>query len=216
MTTRAMIVVAAGSSTRFGGEKLMTELAGKPLIAHTISTVIATVHQCVLVGRHDMMEALESLAFDCDLVPGGPTRTASEMAGLAAVRRDADLIGIHDAARPGASPELVDALFHRAAAVGGAVPALAPSGFLIDRESREVLDGVVAVQTPQVFRADGLRDAYTRAAREGVTGHDTVDLVLRFSDTAITTVPGEPANLKVTYPTDIIRLEKALAGRTRT
>lgn len=211
-----MIVVAAGASTRFGGEKLMAELAGKPLITHTLSTVITTVDHCVLVCRPDMIRDLEALGFECDLVPGGQTRTASEMAGLAAVGPEAELIGIHDGARPGVTPGLIDELFRRAAAVGGAVPATAPVGFVVERESKEVLDGVVAVQTPQVFRADALRHAYDRASREGVTGHDTVELVRRFSDTSIATIPGEAANLKVTYPADLTLLEGVLRGRTRT
>ncbi|MDX1468502.1 MAG: 2-C-methyl-D-erythritol 4-phosphate cytidylyltransferase, partial [Acidimicrobiia bacterium] len=150
------------------------------------------------------------------LIPGGPTRTASEMAGLAAVGPDIELIGIHDGARPGTTPQLIEALFNRAAAVGGAVPALSPEGFAIERESKQVISDVVTVQTPQVFRAEVLRDAYACAAREGVSGQDTVELVLRFTDSRVTTVPGEETNMKITYPTDLTRVESALLDRADT
>lgn len=210
-----MIIVAAGVSTRFEGEKILAEVAGRPLIAHTISTVMATVDRCVVVCRHDRIRDIESLGFGCELVPGGDSRTASEMAGLAALDDQPDLIGIHDGARPAVTEELIDLLFHRAAAVGGAVPVVPPGALVIDRETHQPLPGVMAVQTPQVFGGGLLMDVYGRAARDAVTGHDTVELVTMFSDTQIASVAGEETNIKVTYPGDLKRVEFVLIDRVR-
>lgn len=216
MSTRAMIVVAAGQSSRFGAEKLLVEIAGRPLIGHTVDTVRDAVDTCVLVCRHDLIERLESLDLGVDIVPGGPTRTSSEMAGVAAIGSDPDLIGIHDGARPAVTRDLIDRLFDNAARVGGAVPVLEPSTMYLDKTTEQPLSGVVAVQTPQVFRGPELQTAYSSAARNGVTGHDTVEIMQRFSDVRIAAVPGDPGNIKVTYPEDVDRVTKTLADRPRT
>jgi UDPglucose 6-dehydrogenase len=80
-----MIVVGGGSSTRFGEDKLMVEVAGRPLVAHTVEAVAFTAQITVLVCRPDQQAALESLGLEVIIVPGGATRTTSEMAGLAAL-----------------------------------------------------------------------------------------------------------------------------------
>lgn len=216
MSTRAMIVVAAGQSSRFGAEKLLIEIAGRPIIGHTVEAVRDAVDTCVLVCRHDLIGHLESLELGVDIVPGGPTRTSSEMAGVAAIGSDPDLIGIHDGARPAVTRDLIDRLFESAARVGGAVPVLDPSKLYLDKTTEQPLSGVVAVQTPQVFRGPELRTAYSSAARNGVTGHDTVEIMQRFSDVRIAAVPGDPENVKVTYHEDVDQVTKTLADRPRT
>ena len=211
-----MIIVAAGQSSRFGTDKLLVEMGGRPLIGHTVDAVRDAVGTCVLVCRHDLIARLESLELGVDIVPGGPTRTSSETAGVAAIGSDPDLIGIHDGARPVVGADLIESLFERAELVGGAVPVLQRSMMFLDRTTEQPLSGVVAVQTPQVFRGPELRTAYSSAARNGVTGHDTVEIMQRFSDVRIAAVPGDPENIKVTYPEDVDRVTKTLADRPRT
>ena len=161
-----MIIVAGGDSTRFGGDKLMTPIAGQPLIVHTVAAVSGSADVCVLVCRQDQSEDLIGALGDVIVVAGGPTRTQSEMAGLAALPDEIALIGIHDGARPLVSRPLIELLFETAAKVGGAVPVLEPSRPLVRRSNLGPVPAAVA-QTPQVFRGPALQAAYRMAAAHG-------------------------------------------------
>lgn len=216
MTTRDMVVVGAGASTRFGADKLMAEIDGKPLIAHTIDAVSAHVDVCVVVCRREISAEVARLGDDIIVAAGGETRTRSEMAGLAAIEPDVDLIGIHDAARPLVSASTIEKLFTAAQAEGGAVPLVAYDGLLVDRDSLRPVSGLAGAQTPQVFRARELLDAYERAARAEFDGHDTAEVVERFGEVKIVAIEGDPANLKVTFPSDLDEVRKTLSGPSRT
>jgi len=207
MKDRSMVIVAAGSSLRFGADKLMSDVSGRPLIAHTVMTVKTAVDFCVLVARDDQIAALHALNLGIDIVAGGATRTESETAGLTAVP-PSRLIGIHDGARPGISRGLINQLFEAASLHGGAVPALPPRGALIEREGLTPVDNAVAVQTPQVFWGPELKAAYLAANRAGFTGYDTADVVRNFTNLEVAVIPGDPENFKITYQED---LEKARA-----
>ena len=211
MTARAAVVVAAGFSERFGGDKMMSEVAGRPLVVHAVLALIDHVDSCVLVCREDQVDALTAEALDVRIVVGGSTRTASEMAGLSALDSGADLIGIHDGARPLVSGALIGTPYTTADAVGGAVPVLKPDAMLIGRETLETVEAAV-VQTPQVFRGGDLLAAYDEAEKAGFTGHDTVDIVHSYSDLEIAAVPGEPSNVKVTHPADLEEVRQRLEG----
>lgn len=205
MTSRAMIVVAAGSGSRFGADKLLTQVAGRPLLAHTVAAVRPLVDTCVLVCRGDQMEAVESLDLGVTLAEGGPTRTSSEMAGLRAAGAH-DLIGIHDGARPLVSPGLVERLYQEAARVGGAVPVLRAETLILERRTFRPLDSVGTAQTPQVFRGPELLAAYDTAESEEAVGHDTAEIVALFSSLQVAAVEGELSNIKVTFPDDLDRV----------
>ena len=211
-----MIVVGGGRSSRFGGDKLMEDAAGRPLVAHTVEAVRALSDVCVLVIRPDLVERIETLSLGVQVVPGGSSRTLSEMAGLVAVGEGAELIGIHDAARPLVSEDLINHLYKEAARVGGAVPILDAANLLVDRRNLKLVERPVRVQTPQVFRGPGLMTAYVKAAEAGYDGHDTVDIVHRFGDLDIAGVPGDPENVKVTFPEDLELVRKSLGGPART
>jgi 2-C-methyl-D-erythritol 4-phosphate cytidylyltransferase len=191
-----MVIVGAGSSTRFGADKLLTEVAGRPLIEHTIEAVRPHVDVCVVVCRPEVAERLTRS--DLTVVPGGPTRTRSEMAGVAALGSDVDLVGIHDAARPLVSPALLHRLFEVAAIEGGALPMVAAEGLIIDRTTHLPVTGVHGAQTPQVFRGTELFSAYRQAAADDFEGHDTVDVMQRY------------------YPGDLKRVEGRLSAASRT
>lgn len=209
MKDRSMVVVAAGSSTRFGADKLMSDISGRPLIAHTLMAVEAVVDFCVLVAREDQIAALEALRLGVAIVSGGATRTESEAAGLAAVP-PSRLIGIHDGARPAIGSELIDQLFETASHHGGAVPGLPPRRPLIARDGLTPLVDALAVQTPQVFWGPELKSAYLAASRSGFTGFDTADVVSNFTNLEVAVIPGDPANIKVTYPEDLDQVRLTL------
>lgn len=210
-----MIVVGGGTSTRFGSDKLLAPLLGKPLIAHTIEAVASHVDRCVVVVRPDIVGEVADLAPDVEVTQGGATRTLSEMAGLAVLRDSVDLIGIHDAARPAPSADLIEDLFVTAESIGGAVPIAPSSALIINRETYHAVPALSRAQTPQVFRARELAVAYAKAAQAGFEGQDTAEVVTEFTDLRIAAVPGDVTNTKVTYPDDLADIEATLRGRSR-
>jgi 2-C-methyl-D-erythritol 4-phosphate cytidylyltransferase len=145
------------------------------------------------------------------VVSGGDTRPASVRAGLAAVPESAEVIVVHDGARPLASPALFRAVVAAVASgADAAVPGIAVADTLKrvadDRVTETVgRDGIVAVQTPQAFRADVLR----RAHETGSEATDDAGLVESLGAT-VRVVRGEPRNIKVTTAADL-EVAQALA-----
>jgi len=214
--SRAMIVVGGGSSARFGSDKLMIDIAGMPLIAHTVAAVKDSVDLCVLVCREDQMDAIQNLDLGVSIVKGGSTRTESELSGLAALGREYALIGIHDGARPLISRDLIERLFEEAAEIGAAVPILELQQLLVDRRYNMPVQSASAVQTPQVFSGPELLAAYVRAAQTSFEGDDTVEVIQKFSSVDIAAVPGDPHNIKVTNPDDLDVVRAHLEGSAHT
>ncbi len=194
----------------------MADIDGRPLISHTVEAVAGHVDVCVVVCRREISATLARLHPDVTIAEGGPTRTASEMSGLAAIDTDVDLIGIHDAARPLIAGHVISTLFEAAESKGGAVPLLKHDGLIVEKSSHRPVSGLLGAQTPQVFRAPDLLAAYRRAAEARFEAHDTVEVVQRFSDLVIVGVEGDPGNVKVTYPGDIERVRTLLSGPSRT
>jgi 2-C-methyl-D-erythritol 4-phosphate cytidylyltransferase len=209
------IVVAGGSGRRFGQLKQYALLGGRPVLHWAVAACRTCSAGVVLVvpdgdGDHELHGA------DA-VVTGGPTRAASVRRGLAAVPADAAVIVVHDAARPLASPALFAAVVAVVTGGGadGAVPGVPPSDTIkaVDESGRvtDTLDRttLVAVQTPQAFRAVLLRQAHD-AESTGAT--DDAMLVEALGGT-VQVVPGEPGNLKITDPGDLGAAERLLAER---
>ena len=137
--------------------------------------------------------------------------------GLAAVPSDAEVIVVHDAARPLASPALFAAVVTVVTdgRADGAVPGVPPSDTIkaVDESGRvtSTLDRatLVAVQTPQAFRAALLRQAHD----EGPAAATDDAMLVEASGGSVQVVPGEPDNLKITDPGDLGAAERLLAER---
>ncbi len=211
MKDRSMIIVAGGSASRFGSDKLIADIQGRPLIAWTIEAIFSVVDECVLVAREDQHESLSQSFPDIVTVIGGSTRTESEIAGLAAASTSA-LIGIHDGARPAVPTSLVERLFEEAAIHGGAVPVLPTEGPLVTRDDLSRVHQTRRAQTPQVFWGPELRSAYRAAASTGFAGQDSADVVHNFSNLDIAVVEGDTGNIKVTVPEDLQRISQILSS----
>ena len=209
------IVVAGGSGRRFGQLKQYALLDGRPVLQWAVAACRTGSAGVVLVvpdgeGDHDPHGA------DA-VVTGGPTRADSVRCGLAAVPADAAVIVVHDVARPLASPALFAAVVAAVTDGGadGAVPGVAPSDTIkaVDDSGRVTgtLDRatLVAVQTPQAFRAALLRRAHDGASTSAT---DDAMLVEALGGT-VQVVPGEPGNLKITDPGDLGAAERLLAAR---
>ncbi len=215
MPARAMVIVGGGMSTRFGSDKLLAEIAGAPLIGHTLRAVAGVVDTVVVVVRAEIASEVAGIHPSAIVATGGATRTRSEWAGLSALGEAHDLIGIHDAARPVVDPAHVESVFAAAAETGGAVPVIEPAGLIVGRRELTPIPAIRRAQTPQVFRGAALFDAYQRAIAAGFDGHDTVEVMQRFADVTICAVPGDEANLKVTFPADLEMVRRHLTDRSR-
>jgi 2-C-methyl-D-erythritol 4-phosphate cytidylyltransferase len=196
------IVVAAGNGARFGGAKQFAELKGRRVVDWALAASRAVADGVVLVVPVDHLED-EAPAADA-VVVGGATRSASVRAGLAVVPANADIVLVHDAARPFAAPALFQAVVaavHNGA--DGAVPGVAVADTI-----KQVRDGhvvatldraqLVAVQTPQAFDARALRRAHA-------AGGDATDdaALVEAAGGRVVVVPGDPANTKITLRADL-------------
>ena len=210
------IVVAGGNGSRFGGPKQFAHVGGRPLVEWSLEAAASCVDGVVLVVPEDQLDTaprFDRTGADV-VVAGGPTRAASVRAGLAAVPDAAAVVVVHDAARPLASPALFRAVIGAViddGRVGGAIPGVPVTDTLKEVDGGVVAvtvprDRLVAVQTPQAFRADVLRSAH--AGGEEAT--DDAALVEQQGGTVVV-VAGEPGNLKVTVERDLALVELALA-----
>jgi 2-C-methyl-D-erythritol 4-phosphate cytidylyltransferase len=225
----AVIVVAAGSGTRFGAEgKMYLPIAGVPLVLHTLKALASTdsIERIVLVARTQDRAVVMSAAVEVGaiVVHGGITRHQSERAGLEALRPmiasgAVDVVAIHDGARPCVTTRLIEKVVSVANEVGGAVPCLPVQGPVVrqvaDAVSLVATDELGAAQTPQAFKAMALLAAYDAAYQDGFEGTDTVATMLRYGGLRIAAVDGEADNLKVTFPEDLARAEEILQSRLR-
>jgi 2-C-methyl-D-erythritol 4-phosphate cytidylyltransferase len=193
------IIVAAGRGNRFGGAKQYETVAGRRVLDWSVAAARSVAAGVVLVVPPDVAPVDEP-AVDLT-VPGGATRSASVRAGLAAVPRDAAVVLVHDAARPLASADLFAVVVNAVRAGADAVvPAVPVVDALRSRQGGPVdRDQLVAVQTPQGFRAEALRAAHLGSPEAA----DDATLV-EAAGGRLVIVDGERTNLKVTERTDLI------------
>lgn len=201
------IVVAAGSGVRFGDRKQFVSLGGVSVLQRSVD-VAAAVSEGVVIVVPDDAEADHGVAVAAgtELVAtaGGSTRAESVRAGLALVPDECDVVLVHDAARPLATTELFTAVV---TALESGADAVVPGVPIADTvrhvESGSVdRDALVAVQTPQGFRAEVLRRAHGSAADA------TDDATLAESiGVAVTVIPGESTNRKITDRVDLLAAE---------
>jgi 2-C-methyl-D-erythritol 4-phosphate cytidylyltransferase len=207
------IVVGGGSGTRFGSElpKQFVALAGRRVVDWSVSAAAAVSEGVVLVVPAELVADTQVDGAD-RVVAGGATRSASVRAGLAAIPGDADIVIVHDAARPAASVELFESVVEAVlAGAAGAVPGVpvADTIKMVDEDGvvYETLprDELVAVQTPQAFRADVLRQVH-----QGDPDATDDAALVELAGGLVMVVPGEAGNVKLTLPADLERLEAAL------
>jgi len=220
------IVLAAGIGRRMQSDqpKQFLDLAGAPLLTHTLDAFEACegVDAIVVVTGSDDTDAVASLVDGYAkvrvVVTGGKERQDSVAEGLKAVPSDADLIAVHDGARPLILPTEIDVVL-AAARVSGAAVIGQPVSDTIKRVDKgdvaETLDrsALWAVQTPQAFKADVIREAHAAAQRDGFVGTDDTVLVERLG-LKVALVEGSRDNIKVTHPGDLERAEDILRRRS--
>jgi 2-C-methyl-D-erythritol 4-phosphate cytidylyltransferase len=221
----AAILVAAGKGTRMGAgvDKLFLKVAGRPVVAHTWQRFddAKCISEIILVVREGWQKEFDKLAAKSKfqkpfrIVIGGAERQDSVWNGLQALSAAAEIVAIHDAARPCVGEELIAATIEAARETGAAVAAQpvtdtvkeSPDGKLIQR----TLDRskLWAVQTPQTFRVEVIRRAISAARKKKLIFTD---------DTAACELIGQPVRLvrgaqpnpKVTLPSDLPLIELLL------
>lgn len=189
----------------------MMEVAGVPLLAWTLRAVAAacTVRRVILVTRADRIDALAQMswvqAVGATLVVGGLRRQDSVAAGVDASR--AEIVLIHDGARPLVSSALIDNVAVAARSHGAAVPIVAVPESMRRVEAGEIVGiidrlGLFRSQTPHGARREVLLRAYEIQDPRGPDTFIDETTLVQAAGIRVATVPGEAANLKVTLPGD--------------
>ena len=222
MAKVSVVIPAAGSGRRFGGgeNKIFHPLAGRAIFLRTLDAFAQRrdVCQIQLVLSADDMETVrrrwgdELREMNVTLAEGGTIRAESVKNALKSVCREADLICVHDAARPCVTQEWIDAVFQAAEQTGAAILADPVHGTLKRVSAENIIErtvpreGLWQAQTPQVFAKDILLSAYDADVS---TVTDDAQLV-EAAGKPVTIVPCDPRNIKITAPADIPLAESAL------
>ena len=222
---RSAVIVAAGSSTRLGQDKLMLPLGGVPVLARTLRAfqTCPMIDEIILVTREDRLQELAALRERycisklTQVVKGGSTRAGSSLAGVMAASKKATIIAIHDGARPLVTPELIERVVRKAEQRQAAAPTLPlkdtvkelQGDMLVKTPPRE---GLAAVQTPQAFQAQLIRAALTEALEKNLPITDDCSAVEAIG-LPVASVEGEEENIKITTATDVLLAEEIIRRR---
>ena len=217
-----VVLVAAGSSRRMGFDKILTALAGEPLIRHTArafelcNAVREIVVVCAREHESGVRAALDGLSKATGFVAGGETRQASVWNGLELL--ETQYVAVHDAARPLATPDLIARCLD-AALEHGAAAAAEPMTDTLQRSDEvgccaELVEraGLWRMQTPQIFKTSELRRAMENVRAAGVTVTDETSALRRIGG-RVFLVENADWNFKVTYPRDVATAEFILQSR---
>ena len=223
------VLVAAGSSTRMGFDKLSFDLGGETVLHRSIRAFAQCplVDEIILVAGSNRAFAQQQAA-DCAkpvcVVAGGATRAESAKNGVLAA--SGALVAVHDAARPFVSQQVITAALEAAARCGAAAPAVPVkdtikaavrgSGKTVPEDcfvhASPVRSTLFAVQTPQVFQANILKAALQSALAAGAALTDDCSAVERLGKEVYLT-PGWRENIKITTPEDLAVAEAFLRRR---
>ena len=224
MSRVVAILAAAGLGTRMGHEtpKQFLELNGVPLVILSLRRVAACplVTQIIVATRAEEVERLdarirqENFKQAVRVVKGGSSRQASVSQALKHIPEDTELVVIHDAVRPLVTVEHIARVIEEARRCKAAILGI-PAMDTVKEVKRASLpedvalitatvprERVVLAQTPQVFQAQLLKDAFARAEEDGVNASDEAGLVERLG-LEVRVVHGSERNIKITKPADM-------------
>jgi 2-C-methyl-D-erythritol 4-phosphate cytidylyltransferase len=224
MTRITAILPAAGMGTRMGGEtpKQFLDLDGTPILLHTLRRLASCelITEIILATRADEIAKLddrcrqEKFHQSFRVVKGGATRQESVAAALEHVSGDTELVAVHDAVRPFVTREQITRVIEEARKCGAAILGI-PAMDTVKEVKRASLpedvalitatiprERVVLAQTPQVFRAKLLKEAFARAIADQVNASDEAGLVERLGHD-VHVVHGSERNIKITKPADM-------------
>ena len=219
------VLVAAGSSTRFGSDKLFAPLCGIPVLAYSLMTFqnCDYITEIIVVTESEKImqvaELCDSLGISkvTKVVCGGASRLESALSGVSETDKKCDLIAVHDGARPLVTSKIIEdtiigAYKHKAAVPG--IPARDTVKILSGSFTSETPDraSVLCAQTPQVFVPELVKGALTSALQKDAQVSDDASAVEMLGFTVFVT-EGSEENIKITTPLDLKFAECILAGR---
>lgn len=222
----AAIVLAGGvgARVRSGINKVFLPVQDRAVLDYSVRTFqrASGVIQIVIAVRPEDRYRLDHLMRGgpgprLSTVAGGVTRHQSEFSALeflaTAIEAGAiDLIAVHDGARPFMTLDLLEACVAAAVLFGGAVPGVPPEAPLYRIEEGAAVplanESLIRAQTPQVFKARPLLEAYRSSVEAGFEGVDTAETMEKYSTVEVAVVPGDERNLKVTFVEDLFRAEE--------
>ena len=217
------VIVAGGTGSRMGGgtPKQFLELKGRPVLVHAVEAFTAAlpdIEVVVVLPASHLEQGGDILARHLPevgvlLAEGGETRFHSVRNGLSLVK-EPSIVFVHDAARCLVTGDLIRRCHRMAREKGSAVPVVPvrDSMRMVDDAGHSVVDRerLRAVQTPQTFRSEILLPAFAQPWREGFTDEATV---VEAYGHPVQLLAGEPDNIKVTYPVDLVGATQVLEAR---
>ena len=221
MAKRGVIIVAGGSGRRMGGSlpKQFMMLGNEPILARSINRIHEALPaaEIVVVLPNAHIELWKNIAARFEvashkIVSGGEERFHSVRNGLQAMSEEVEYIGIHDAVRPLVSKKLIIKLMLEAEQNEAVIPVVAPpdSYRKVEGELSHIIDRSTLriVQTPQVFQASVLRQAYEQEFSPTFTDDASV---VEMAGHNVTLVEGEKENIKITTPVDMTIAEAIIS-----
>jgi len=207
-----------------GGEtpKQFLELDGSPILLHTLRRLASCelITEIIVATRADEMNRIEERCHHekfrqpVRVIKGGPTRQESVTAALEHIGDDVELVAVHDAVRPFVTREQISRVIEEARKRGAAILGI-PAMDTVKEVKRSSLpqdvalitgtiprERIVLAQTPQVFRTKLLKEAFAKAAADGVNASDEAGLVERLGHD-VHVVHGTERNIKITKPSDM-------------
>ena len=226
----AVIIVAAGKGERFNGgkeNKAFAKIDGRPMFLRSVEQFANRDDVCqtiLVISPQDEDFVKEKYGANLGFLGvqravGGARRCDSVANGLAAVREDAELVAIHDAARPCVSIEMIDRVFAEAGKTGAAILAAPLRGTIKRASGANVIDATIPrenlweAQTPQVFRRSVIAEAYQRLTAEDELTDDAQ--VVEATGFPVALVESDFSNIKVTVPADLTMAGTILKSRPK-
>jgi len=222
----AAVVLAAGSSQRMGNDKILARLEELPVLARTLRPFQNSpcISEIVVVTTAEKLQEVTELCREYNIgkvskvVTGGKTRAESALTGVSEVSGRAELIAIHDGARPLVTEELIARTVELAAKKNAAVPAIRSTDTLKTAGEDGAILGSVdrnltwRIQTPQVFKAELIKGALTKAMKLGLPLTDDSSAMDVLGVTTYI-VEGDEENIKLTRPLDLLLASAILRDR---
>ena len=231
MARTEVIIVAGGQGRRMkiSGPKAFLTLASGPLFTHALKifSQVEEISGIILVvppGEEEQAAVLcrqtQGTGQVRTIVSGGARRQDSVRTGLEQLSPRTEIVLVHDAARPFIDTALVQRVRMAAEKTGAAVPGVRITDTLkrINSENRVEANvdrrNMMAIQTPQGFKSEILRRAYSQAWKQNLTATDDAGLV-EYLGVPVTVVEGDPCNFKLTTPQDMIFAEAWLGWKKK-
>jgi 2-C-methyl-D-erythritol 4-phosphate cytidylyltransferase len=209
------LITAAGSSTRYGKNKMLEPVQGKPLLIRTLERFLACgeIEEIIVTARSSDKKTYEEMTRALDIVKivtGGKQRIESLLNALNA--SSGDILITHDGARPLVTPDLIEELIAWVKKTGAAMTAINPTATvkITDNQSMKITGTLPRVktwiaQTPQGYNREILKQAMEKAVREKYfVPTDDSEIVARMTSHDLVVVPGDHSNIKVTHRSDIV------------